>query len=169
MSGTSVTKDTQNRSLGFVNNPPRGYFRTLKTAYDANASGGATNAAVVLAGSPQLLDVSGGDTTTPIDVMVYATIMTNGAIGGSSTDSTHALPDGKFMNQLKMIRHMNVIPEADGKVTVTSAKLAGGTQLSLDLELSPAPFREFALLIWTGTQWVLIDKSSTTAVLIGSP
>ncbi len=31
MSGTAISKDTQCRSLGFVNNPKRGYFRTVKT------------------------------------------------------------------------------------------------------------------------------------------
>ncbi len=33
MSGVRVSQDTQCRSLGFVNNPPRGYFRTVKTCY----------------------------------------------------------------------------------------------------------------------------------------
>ncbi len=31
MSGVSLSHDTECRSLGFVNNPPRGYFRTVKT------------------------------------------------------------------------------------------------------------------------------------------
>ncbi len=34
MSGTALNKDTQCRSLGFVNNPARGYFRTVKTCHD---------------------------------------------------------------------------------------------------------------------------------------
>ncbi len=34
MSGKALTKDAKCRSLGFVNNPPRGYFRTVKTCYD---------------------------------------------------------------------------------------------------------------------------------------
>ncbi len=38
MSGKSVTKDTACRSLGFVNNPPRGYFRTVKTCHSATSA-----------------------------------------------------------------------------------------------------------------------------------
>ena len=34
MSGKALTKDTQCRSFGYVNNPPRGYFRTVKTCYN---------------------------------------------------------------------------------------------------------------------------------------
>ncbi len=37
MSGQALTKDTKCRSLGFVDNPPRGYFRTVKTCHSADA------------------------------------------------------------------------------------------------------------------------------------
>ena len=35
MSGKALTLDTQCRSLGFIDNPKRGYYRTMKTCYSA--------------------------------------------------------------------------------------------------------------------------------------
>lgn len=38
MSGVALSHDTKCRSFGFVNNPPRGYFKTLKTCYPSRAA-----------------------------------------------------------------------------------------------------------------------------------
>ncbi len=64
MSGRAVNLDAQCRSLGFVNNPPRGYFKTVKTCYPgvragAGAAGGPTlNVLACNVGNVDLLDGS---------------------------------------------------------------------------------------------------------------
>lgn len=149
-------------SLGYVNNPPNGYFKRLRITRPTRLS------AIIPSGSPQILTVSGGnDDGVVIDTGAYVTLIQNGTIGGV-TPTTHALPNGTHTNQLKLLRHASP-SMGTAATTITSNNLQGGNQLLLSLNgltVDVATMGVHALLKWSGSKWILIDKSPETAVTI---
>ncbi len=109
MSGVSLSTDKECRSLGFVNNPPRGYFRTVKTcipkAKNFNIEGNLCVGGIVqtdalvpktLDASPPTIRVEGdlcidGALKTTGDICFEGTVQTD-VIAPKSTDTSPETP-----------------------------------------------------------------------------
>ena len=105
MSGVALSKDTKCRSLGFVNNPPRGYFRTVKSCYSrANGGSGGNGGNGEGEGAMSTLESIFGEN---VGMKGSPSIITLENVGDVFDEIVQKMPEG--MNMIKIERKGEVV------------------------------------------------------------